>query len=114
MKSIVFLSIMLLSITSVFASEYTVKLVDNSPVKDVSLKNTTLRFEVYYHAIPEGYIEVSTNDSQKFNYEYNKENQDVALSLLGVKGQEQKNADCIGTTTPENPFTVLVICKHVE
>lgn len=114
MKIIIFLCIILLSITSVFASNYSVAFAPNSPIKDISLKNTQLRFAVYYHAIPEGYIVVDTNENQQFSYEYNKENEDVALSLTHIKDQEQKNANCRGTTTPENPFTVLVICQNAE
>lgn len=95
-------------------SDYVLEYDPASPIKDISLKHAQARIAIYYYGIPKGYKEVLTTDEQKFSYHYTEsDNSNVTLELVAISGENDKNAHCHGTTSPQNPHVLAVTCKPI-
>jgi len=84
---------------------YTLEYSATSPIKDLSLKNATLKLEVYRSEKPSGYEKAVTDENQKFKLDksYN-------LEVVGIQGEEKLNARCSGSGTTTDT-KIMITCN---
>ena len=89
---------------------YSINYADNSPIKDVPLKNATLKLKVYYNGNPRGFMDVTTDENQKFDLKDFKDTSAVSLEILSISDQDKYNARCKNTVASENKEDMLIRC----
>lgn len=84
---------------------YTLEYSATSPIKDLSLKNATLKLEVYRSDNPSGYEKAVTDGNQAFKLDNN-----YNLEVVGIQGEEKYNARCSGSGTTTDP-KIMITCN---
>lgn len=84
---------------------------DNSPMKDVPLKNATLKMKVWYNGNPSGEIEATTDENQRFDLIQFKDPTAVSLEILSITDQDKYHSLCRNTPDTGNKRDILIICK---
>lgn len=84
---------------------YTLEYAETSPIKEVPLKNATLKLEIYRSENPAGFEKASTDAGQSFKLDkaYN-------LEVVGIQGEEKFNARCSGSATTQDT-TIKITCN---
>lgn len=84
---------------------YTLEYSATSPIKDLSLKNATLKLEVYRSEKPGGYEKAITDTNQSFTLD-----KKYDLEVVGIQGEEKLNARCSGSGTTTDP-KIMITCN---
>lgn len=92
--------------------KFSIEYAENSPIKDVPLKNATLKSIVYYYGNPNGITEVTTDEDQKFSFKFG-DGSSTVLSLVAIDGQDKFNASCSGNLLT-NDTKMVVTCKPTK
>lgn len=92
--------------------KFTLEYAENSPIKDVPLKNATLKNVVYYYGNPNGVMDVTTDADQNFTFKFG-DGKSTVLSLVAIDGQEKYNARCSGNLL-SNDTKMLITCKPTK
>lgn len=96
------------------ANSFSIKYADNSPLKDVPLKNATLHIKVYYNGNPRGTMNVKTNAKQAFSLKEFPDQSNVAIEVLSIVDQKKHNASCSNTPESGDKPEISIICKKVS
>lgn len=110
---------LLFSITALAESDksdknkFSIEYAEKSPIKEVPLKNATLKIRVWYNGNPSGDMEVSTDENQNFTLDQFKDPSAVALQILSITDQEKYNARCQNTEDSGDKRQIMVFCKKV-
>jgi hypothetical protein len=96
------------------ANAFSIKYADDSPIKNVSLKDATLHIKVYYNGNPSGTMKVKTNAKQEFTLTEFTDQSAVAIDVLSIESQKKHNAACRNAPRSGNTSEILIVCKKVS
>lgn len=106
--------LLLTSLTRALSAPATYQLIldPNSPLKNVSLKNTTLIIKVFMDGTPQGIQTVSTDSNGQFSLP---QNYDVPITVrvISIANKINSNEKCCGVSTP-NSQVIMIMCSNAQ
>lgn len=92
------------------AINYSLELAENSPLKEVPLKNITVKIAVYSNGTPQGFQEKLTDQNQTFVLDGNYA-EPIAVEVLSIENEAKQLLKCYGIAEPGQTHITLS-CEH--